>query len=232
VLVHHIDENPTNNTFGNLAVLCLDCHCKAQNKGSSGPQLDASFVTKARDEWLSKLELRRDISTQVALTRQVTDISLSEQVEVGKATVINDSQMTEPLIDYIRSLPLFKEALVAQGKTKWESADTQTIVQANYDYIDSLKGVLVTLADCYLPEQFEIQTPQEYFLELISSRFKWHRIITGPNRAATAVNLICGQAVIVEVEKMIEEMVLALVASDNDSDSAFDKKDWLTQWQR
>ena len=28
--VHHIDENPNNNSIENLAVLCMSCHAKTQ----------------------------------------------------------------------------------------------------------------------------------------------------------------------------------------------------------
>jgi hypothetical protein len=41
VQIHHIDENPANNVFKNLAVLCLDCHNETQIKGGFYRKLDA-----------------------------------------------------------------------------------------------------------------------------------------------------------------------------------------------
>ena len=230
LLVHHIDENPANNTFGNLTALCLDCHCDAQTKGGSDPKLPAKFVMKLRDEWLSKLEIRRNISNQMAVSREVIKASLSLQVEQSQAMVSQQVQTTEPLIDYITSLPAFKAALLAQGKPQWASTVKQTVIQGNYDYIDSLKGILVLLATSYSPNQFDVQTPQEYFLEVISSRFKWHRITAEPNGPGTGdamVNINCGKAVIAEVEMMIEQMVIGLVTADD----TFDKDDWLAKWR-
>ena len=66
------------------------------------------------------------------------------------------------------------------------------MVQANYDYIDSLTGILVTLAKYISPKQFENKDPHEYFSEVISSRFRWHRTINephGPGTGGTIVNV-------------------------------------------
>jgi len=50
IQIHHIDENPNNNIFENLAVLCLECHNETQIKGGFGRRLDAPVVIKYRDE--------------------------------------------------------------------------------------------------------------------------------------------------------------------------------------
>lgn len=42
--IHHIDENPSNNVFENLAVLCFECHNKTQIKGGFGRKLSSSLV--------------------------------------------------------------------------------------------------------------------------------------------------------------------------------------------
>jgi 5-methylcytosine-specific restriction endonuclease McrA len=36
IQIHHIDENPSNNTFENLAVLCPQCHNDTQLVGICG----------------------------------------------------------------------------------------------------------------------------------------------------------------------------------------------------
>lgn len=36
IQIHHIDENPSNNSLNNLAVLCLDCHNETMIKGDLG----------------------------------------------------------------------------------------------------------------------------------------------------------------------------------------------------
>jgi 5-methylcytosine-specific restriction endonuclease McrA len=34
VQIHHIDEDPANNSFDNLAVICLHCHSDAHSTGA------------------------------------------------------------------------------------------------------------------------------------------------------------------------------------------------------
>ncbi len=57
--LHHIDENPANNQFGNLAVLCLDCHRNTQLSGGFDRKLDADQVKLYRDDWYRSVKLRR-----------------------------------------------------------------------------------------------------------------------------------------------------------------------------
>jgi hypothetical protein len=51
VQIHHIDENPSNNSIDNLAVLCFVCHEQTQIKGGFGRKLNAGLVRRFRDEW-------------------------------------------------------------------------------------------------------------------------------------------------------------------------------------
>ena len=118
-----------------------------------------------------------------------------------------------------------------QAKPKWDTGVTTTVVQASYDYIDSLTSVLITLAKYLSPAQFGNQSPNEYFSEIISSRFQWHRTLAepyGPGTGGTIVNInICG-GVISDVEKMVEDMVMALVGYDE----TFDWRGWPIRWRK
>lgn len=60
VQIHHIDDDPSNNTIDNLAVLCFDCHGKTQLKGGFGRKLDAAQVRLYRNHWHSIVERRRE----------------------------------------------------------------------------------------------------------------------------------------------------------------------------
>jgi len=228
--IHHIDEDPSNNVFGNLSALCLECHNETQIKGGFGRKLNAQLVTKYRDEWLERVNLRRNLVDEMAVKRQVSDVSLSQQIEEISESHIQHTQLKDPPMDYINSLPDFKAALLLQAQPKWDTGVTATMVQANYDYIDSITGILVTLANYYSPKQFGNQTPQKYFSEIIASRFQWHRAIAepdGPGTGGTIVNVTCGGSVIADVEKMVEDMVMALVGYDDE----FDWKGWPKRWQ-
>src|ERR1039458_5410203 len=55
IQIHHIDDDNSNNSVENLAVLCLDCHTDTQISGGFGRKLDAAQVRLYRDEWLEKV---------------------------------------------------------------------------------------------------------------------------------------------------------------------------------
>ena len=230
IQIHHIDENPSNNAFENLSILCLECHNDTQLKGGFGQKLSGSLVIKYRDEWLQRVKRRRNLADELAVKRQVGAQALSEQVEAAIQTPIQHTGLKEPPLDYVNSLPDFKAALLRQAQPKWDTGVTATMVQTNYDYIDSLTGILVTLASNYSPRQFGNQTAQEYFSDVIASRFQWHRTIAephGPGTGGTIVNVTCGGGVIKDVENMIEDMVIALVGYDDE----FDWKNWPKRWR-
>ena len=170
--IHHVDEDPSNNVFENLSVLCFQCHDNTQIIGGFGRKLNAPLVTRYRDEWLERVVLRRNLADEMAVSRQVGSASLSQQVEALPQLATKHEQLKEPSIAYINSLPEFKAALYRQAQPNWDTGVTATMVQANYDYIDALTGILVTLASYYSPGQFGTQSAQEYFSEIISSRFR------------------------------------------------------------
>jgi hypothetical protein len=60
--LHHIDENPSNNSFSNLSVLCLDCHNSTMIKGGFGRQLNSDQVILFRDDWLRIVQNSRSNS--------------------------------------------------------------------------------------------------------------------------------------------------------------------------
>jgi Protein of unknown function (DUF3298) len=59
VQIHHIDENPANNTIENLSVLCLECHHATQIRGGFDRKLDAAQIALYRDDWLKFVASKR-----------------------------------------------------------------------------------------------------------------------------------------------------------------------------
>ena len=59
VQIHHIDDDPSNNSFRNLSVLCFDCHDLTQVKGGFGRRLDSGQVTLYRDSWIEAVTQKR-----------------------------------------------------------------------------------------------------------------------------------------------------------------------------
>ena len=231
IQIHHIDEDPSNNTFENLAVLCHECHNEAHIEGGFAQKLNAQLVTRYCDAWLKDVENRRNLANEKAVEGEVGKFYTSKQMKAKQQSHnVEQVKLKEPSIAYINSLPAFKSALLQQGKPKRDSGTTSEMVQASYDYIDSLTGILVSLANYYSPKQFGDQSPQEFFSEIIASRFRWHRAVVephGPATGGTIVRILCSSGVAADVEKMVEDMVDALVGWDDD----FDWDNWKKRWR-
>lgn len=231
VQIHHIDENPSNNTFENLAVLCYECHDKTHIAGGFGQKLDAPLVTKYRDAWLKDVEHRRNLANEKAVEKEVGEFNTSQQMETKlQSHRVEQTKLKKPPIAYINSLPALKTALQQEVQPKRDTGITSEMVQASYDYIDALTGILVQLANYYSLEQFGNQSPQEFFSEIIASRFRWHYAGAEPHGFATGgkiVHVLCAGSVACDVEKMIEDMVWSLIGWND----AFDLRDWKNRWQ-
>ncbi len=55
VQLAHIDDDPSNNDFDNLALLCLDCHSQAHTRGGFGRNLTADLVRKYNADWRKQI---------------------------------------------------------------------------------------------------------------------------------------------------------------------------------
>lgn len=227
--IHHIDGKPNHNTFENLAVLCLDCHNQTQIKGGFGRKLDASSVTKFRDEWLQEVKLRRDLAREMAVTRQVGEASISQQLKAKPRLKVQHTKLKDPPYDYINSLPDFKSALLQQLKKRLDDGVTFNMIQASNDYVDSLTGILVTLANYYSPECFRNQSPQDFFSEIISTRYRLHAIVAephGPGTGGTIVGILSMGNLISDLEKIIEDMISGLWVERRS-----EYKNWQKRWR-
>jgi len=225
VQVHHIDEDPSNNVAINLALLCLECHNDTQLKGGFGRKLNASLVTRYRNEWLERVERRRRKADERAVSRLVEPQGQQVTERSPAAHVPREAPLA-----YINSLPAFRAELKKHAKPEWDSGVTSRMVMASYEYIDALQGILVTLAQYFSPQQFGGKPAQEFFAEAIAARFRWHRTHAephGPGTGGTIVNIICAGNVMSDVERMVEEFVMSLAGYDD----SFDWKGWPERWR-
>lgn len=60
VQLHHIDDNPSNSSAANLAVLCFDCHRNTQIRGGFDRKLDAAQIKKYKADWIKRIQAKRD----------------------------------------------------------------------------------------------------------------------------------------------------------------------------
>lgn len=58
VEIHHIDNDPSNNQIGNLAVICKDCHSDAHTNQAFARNLTPLLILKYRDSWLEIVRVR------------------------------------------------------------------------------------------------------------------------------------------------------------------------------
>ena len=233
VQIHHIDNNPSNNTFENLAVLCLQCHNETQIKGGFGRKLKPAVVTKYRDEWLKTVAFRRNSANEMAINGQVGEFSISQQIGPKPRVGFQGTGIKDYPDAYINSLPDFRLALLRETKRKREElgGSTLAIVQTTDSYIDALTGILVTLAtNYYVPECFGNQSPQEFFSEIISSRYRLYSVIAepdGPGTGGTIVPIRRQSSLIADIEKLVEMLV-----EGNWVERYSEYEDWQKRWRR
>lgn len=224
IQIHHIDEDPSNNDIENLAVLCLQCHEETQIRGGFGRKLGPQVVTKYRDEWCRRVKQRRE---------EVDRQTIANLVEVGGSQASNEMKETgnrdDDILMFVNSLPAWRNAALPKYQAEWDTGITSRVVQANYDYIDEMQGLLIKMADFY-PEDTFGEDPHKFFSEQIASRFRWHRAYSephGPGTGGSIVNVTVGGAVVEDVEKMIENMALAVVGYDE----RFHWREWSFLWK-
>lgn len=228
VQLHHIDEDPSNNAPENIAVLCLECHNQTQTSGGLGRRLSDALVVKYRDEWLARVVQRRDAADREAVHNKMIGPGAPPSEEPVE-TVPYSQERADGILAYVQSLPDLRAELRKRAQAGWDTGTTATMVQASYDYIDALQGVLVTLARFYPPGSFG-DNPHRFFSEVIASRFRWHRAHSephGPGTGGTIVNVTTSGNVVDDVEKMVEDMAESLVGYDD----RIDWRGWPSRWR-
>lgn len=168
VQVHHVDEDPSNHTFANLAVLCLECHNQTQLSSGFGRKLNADLVIKYREEWLARVVQRRDAADRAAVEKMIGPAAAPARGAVE--TVPYSQERADAILTYVESLPDLRAGLRKTAQAKWDTGVTATMVQASYDYIDALQGVLVTLAGFYPRGSFG-DDPHRFLSQIVASRF-------------------------------------------------------------
>lgn len=113
VQIHHIDENPANNVFENLAVLCLQCHNDTMITGGFGKKLKKNLVIKYRDEWLKIVKDRNDNLAKgiKSLANQQCWESVSFDNQQGIESAILGMGLNQNNVESCPKLNIFEEAI-------------------------------------------------------------------------------------------------------------------------
>ncbi|MCK9381586.1 MAG: HNH endonuclease [Sulfuritalea sp.] len=229
VQIHHIDENPSNNTDENLSVLCLLCHDNTQIKGGFGRKLDSKVVIQYRDDWLQRVRSRRDKADELAALRMAgSSLVVPSTEDEAEALMI---PADEALVAYVKSLPTVLGKGYENAQPRWDTGITAEMVQGSYDLIDIVIQMLVHLASWFPANHFGGKPAAEYFSQFVSTRFIWHRALAeayGVGTGGTIVGPITASAVLSDVEGAVDEMVTALLWGRE----GFSLKAWRTEWRR
>jgi len=219
VQLHHIDENPTNHSPENLAVLCLEDHERTQLRGGFGKKLLAPEVKRYRDDWIERVTRRREEADE----RAIAAMGATNTIQTNTAHSENNDGWTPPplapLIAYIEHLPALRRVAYANAYRGWDTGVTGEMRRATSEVIDTFERVLVYLAAWYPPKHFYGQDAAPYFSEFIASRYQWHRALwepTGPGSGGTLAGVLAGGNTLEDVSREVADMVEALSAGEVD----------------
>ena len=239
IQIHHIDGDPQNHHFENLAVLCLECHVKTQQKGGFTRKLTPHYVTTCRDKWLKTVVLRREEANKRDIERRVGKKSSDNQPRDKRQSRLDKHQSRLDFIQeasfeleviFIKSLPKLKTELAQQFKEKIKGKEKNIDIRnARDEYSNALIFILVTLANFYHPEYFEDQSPKEFFEKIMSERHSLYTMVAEPYGRGTGGRIssfVFSSCYIEDLEHLVETMVKGLVYI-----SEFDYDDWQQLWR-
>jgi hypothetical protein len=108
--IDHIDDDPSNNTFENLAVLCLRCHNKATKTGGVARSLSPELIKKYREEWYAMVRERRGAHRSEILAD-----------DAGKPKSNVEEYITAQAIHDVRNL--HRDVFSKRGGRDWNEAE-------------------------------------------------------------------------------------------------------------
>lgn len=228
--LHHINGDPSDNDPANIAALCLDCHDKTQLRGGFARPLDAAQVQRYKDDWLKRVGHRRDEADRLVAEALA---EVPREVEAPE-TGVGFMRLTTPLMGYVKSLPKLRRRAIEAARPKWDSGIMAQMMEGSYGVINVLEDILVGLARYYPEGHFDGDNPRDYFSQLISSRFRWHRYhneVGCMGTGGTIVGPMVSAEVIGDTEEMVAQMVRSLTF-DESIEHGFDLKTWERDWKR
>jgi hypothetical protein len=85
--IHHIDGNPANSVFDNLAFLCFKHHNKATIEKSLNKKLTSKTVIKYRDHWYKVVENKRKHELQT-FNKPLTRLTEEDLLQASKNAIV------------------------------------------------------------------------------------------------------------------------------------------------
>jgi hypothetical protein len=236
VQIHHLDEDPSNNSKDNLAVLCLECHNQTQIRGGFGRKLNKPIIEKYRDDWYSKVKESREVFLKYYAEAMGEKLPLSASSKaqvsaVGYLTLqIDEKQRAIDFSNFKAKMNVIKAKAVRDFYKGAESGVTSKQMQAGYDYINVIEGILIRLGYFFeeCPDGFS--SWEEYFSDEVQRLFSFYRVLKEAIApGGTIVGPLACTDVMSNLENTIVEMVHALcLRFEYDNKDSF--KDWESVW--
>jgi hypothetical protein len=168
VQIHHIDQNPSNSTYENLIVLCLECHSDVHITGGFGRNWTAGQLQHHKEEWITRVKRRKDEADKLASKQSVIDHDahthfLLEDIEYRD---LEDPSLSR----YLKKIQIAHDAQKAMAQIDFDTGITMDTNQASDNLIDFYESVLAELAAFYPKGHFQEKHPRIFFSEQIAAR--------------------------------------------------------------
>lgn len=237
VQIHHIDENPANNSIENLAVLCLPCHDKTQIVGGFGRKLSSKEVAIYRANWIERVQRRRNEADRQAIEyagARTFAIALASETVGNDVEPVNfDDELGSGAVEaalfaYIDHLP---HALTTLYNAEWErlmDGPQQEQTLATMRVADVLERMWLIIIRDYPNDRFA-PNPQERISKFRADRgsFHWDLARQDNGWPGSIVTTMVGWSVLRDMERVIEDTVRALTRF-----SEYDLPSWENRWSR
>lgn len=227
VQIHHLDADPSNNDAENLAVLCFDCHDRAHLEGGFARRLSSSSIAHYRDEWLARVERRRDLADEIRVAKAVAaQLPTEPEVAAGASWEAPASAILRAYIDH---LPGALAAAYEAEREEFDSGVTARMVQVNARIADAVEQMWLYLAKWFPPGHFGKDHAQ-YISDYRGERavFHWSTAHVGEGPHGTMMRVIVAAEIVASLEDFVKETVFALTRFDFD----FDGTRWVTRWEK
>ena len=234
VQIHHLDEDPSNNAFENLALLCLEDHDRTQVRGGFARKLAASEVENYRVDWLARVESRRAQADQLAVEK----MSAKARRAFGRRSIAGGETYTQPSEEeaaaYLQSLPALRKAAIYSAHKLWDTGVTSKMMLGTQSVITVYEDMLTRLASLYPERHFGEVSSAIYFSDRIAEMYEWAYAVyqpSGSQQAGSLSRVLAGAAVIDGLSAMIELMVDGIYSSCFSGLSEFDPREWREDWK-
>jgi hypothetical protein len=231
VQIHHVDDNPANNNFENLAVLCLLCHDKTQIAGGFGRKLNAPLVRKHKTDWLQRVKNRRNGADELAIKTMWSQLIRSRDDDAADENEWRSIPSDPVLVAYVLGLPSILDAAHRRDRPRINTGITYEMIDGTYSITDVIVQILVHLSGWFPKNHFGGMPAQRYFSHYLSHRAKWHAALNepaGPGTSGTILGVQIAYGVLGDMKIATEEVVSALLWGTE----GFYWRAWKKAWRK